>query len=111
MTTSTPMSLMGKTYVISDLTNASQQVTLRDDDINSSRIVIDNSLGTTSVFICSGTTSQTAVYPTSNSVPSMGRVVGAGTVQTWAKDTTHKFIAGIRESGTADVVIMVGSGE
>lgn len=106
-----PMALMGPTYIISDVTSASQQVTLRDDHVNTSSVIIDNSLGDTSVFVCSGSTTQTAVYPTSATVPTNGKVVGKGSIQTFTKDPTHRYIAAIRESGTADVAVMVGSGE
>lgn len=106
-----PMPLMSPVYVISDLTTTSQQATLSDAHVNTSRVIVDNSLGTTPCFVISGTSSQTAVYPTSATVPLLGQVVAAGSVQTYNKDSTHKYIAAIRESGTADVVITVGSGE
>lgn len=106
-----PMALNSPQYVISDVTSSSQQVTLVPGDINTSRLIVDNTAGTTPVFITSGVASTTAVFPTSASVPLGGAVVGAGTVQTYTKDTTHKYIAAIRETGTADVFIKVGSGE
>lgn len=106
-----PIALNSPQYVLSDVTNASQQVTLTPQDVNTSRVIVDNSLGATPVFVTSGVTSTTAVYPTSATAPGFGAIVGALTVQTYTKDTTHKYIAAIRESGTADVGIKVGSGE
>lgn len=105
-------SLMGNTYIISDVTSASQQAILTESDAqNECNVIIDNTLGTTSVFVTSGLSSTTAVYPASASVPLRGRVVGAGTVQSWAKPKSHKYIAAIRESGTADVAVMLSTGE
>lgn len=106
-----PIALLSPQYVISDLTSTSQQVTLTDNDVNTSRVIVDNSLGTTSAFVTSGADSTTAVYPTSATVPSNGAIVGAGTVQTFTKNPTHRYIAAIRESGTADLPIKVGTGE
>ena len=108
----TPAGLNSPQYVISDLTSASQQVTIEAQfQDRCSRIIIDNSLGTTSAFVVSGETSQTAVYPTSNTAASLGAIVGAGTVQTYAFNPKHKFVAAIRESGTADLPIKLATGE
>lgn len=107
----TVMKLMSNSYTISDVTSASQSATLVDYDVPATSIIIDNSAGTTPVFITSGANAVTAVFPTSSSDPEAGKVVAAGTVQTYGKDPSHKYIAAIRESGTADVYISVGSGE
>lgn len=106
------MLLTSNTYVISDLTTVSKQAVLVDADMKYSGMVIDNSLGSTPVFVTSGTESSlTAIYPTSATEPKRGKVVAAGSIQTFMKDAGHKYIAAIRESGTADVVISTGSGE
>lgn len=106
-----PASLNSPQYVISDLTSSSQQVTIEAQyHGRCSRIIIDNSLGTTSAFVVSGETSQTAVYPTSNTAALNGSIVGAGTVQTYGFNPKHKFIAAIRESGTADLPIKLATG-
>lgn len=106
-----PMALLSPQYVISDLTSTSQQVTIEDQYINTSRVIVDNSLGTTPAFVTSGVSSTTAVYPTSATAASLGKIVAAGQVMTWAKNPTHKYIAAIRESGTADLGVTVGGGE
>lgn len=106
-----PMALNSKTYILTNVTTTSQQVTLNDTDISTSSIIIDNTLGTTPVFITSGVNSTTAVYPTSATVGSEGAIIGAGMKETYRKDTTHKYIAAIRSSGSGDVAIKVGTGE
>lgn len=106
-----PISLNSPQYVISDLTSASQQITIESNYQNRfSRILVDNSLSTTPAFVVSGTTSQTAVYPTSNTAALLGAVVGGGSIQSFAFDPSHKFVAAIRETGTADLAIKFGTG-
>ena len=112
MTAATPAGLNSPQYVISDLTSVSQQVTIESQfQDRCSRIIVDNSLGTTSAFVVSGETSQTAVYPTSATAAALGAVVGAGSIQTYAFNPKHKFVAAIRETGTADLPIKFATGE
>lgn len=107
-----PASLNSPQYVISDLTSTSQQVTVEDQYLGKfCRVIVDNSLGTTPAFVVSGTSSQTAVYPTSNTVALAGSIVAAGTVQPYNIPPAHKYIAAIRESGTADLGIKLATGE
>lgn len=106
------MSLNSPVYVISDLTTTSQQITIEPQYLNeSSSIIIDNSLGNTPAAVVSGATAQTAVYPTSSSSAFSGAVVAAGSVQTFTFNPKHVYIAAIRETGTADLVIKLGDGE
>lgn len=108
----TPAGLNSPQYVVSDLTSVSQQVTIEAQyQGRCSRIIVDNTLGTTGAFVVSGKAAQTAVYPTSATVASLGSIVGPGTVQSWTFDSTHNFIAAIRESGTADLPIKLATGE
>lgn len=106
-----PISLLSDQYVLSNLTTSSAQVTLDPTDINTSFVIIDNTMGTTPVFVTSGATSTTTVFPTSATVGSQGKIVGPGTVQTYTKNPSHQFIAAIRQSGTADLYITVGTGQ
>lgn len=107
-----PASLNSPQYVISDLTSASQQVTVEDQYLGKfCRVIVDNSLGSTPAFVQSGTATQTAVYPTSATAASAGAIVAAGSVQTYNINPTHKYIAAIRESGTADLGIKLATGE
>ena len=106
-----PISLLSGQYVLSSLSTSSAQVTLDPNDINTSFVVIDNTMGSTPVFVTSGTSSTTAVFPSSATVGSAGKVVGPGTVQIYTKNPAHQYIAAIRQSGTADLYITVGSGQ
>lgn len=106
-----PISLLSDQYVLSSLTTSSASVTLDPTDVNTSFIVIDNTMGATPVFVTSGATAVTAVFPTSATVGSQGKIVGPGTVQTYTKNPSHQFIAAIRQTGTADLYITVGSGQ
>ncbi len=105
------MAIDSPQFTIADLTTASQQVILPDDVVNLTRVIIDNTEGSTAAYVTTGATSQTAVFPTSLTVPSYGTVVGAGTVQTYTCHTTDKYFAAIRQSGTANLYVKLGSGE
>lgn len=99
-------------YIISDLTSTSQQVTIEQVYFGKYKgIIVDNTLGATPAFIVTGKASTTAVYPTSASEASLGKVVGAGTTQTYRIGTDVTNIAAIRETGTADLAIMLTTGE
>lgn len=107
-----PASLNSPQYVISGLTNASQEVVVEDQYLGKfCRVIVDNSLASTPAFVISGETTQTAVYPTSKTVASAGSIVAAGSVQPYNINPTHKYIAAIRESGTAYLGIKLATGE
>lgn len=105
------MALDSAQYAIPSLTTASQQVVLQQDNVGLTRVIIDNTAGSTPVYVTASNASATAVFPTSLTVPSYGTVVGAGTVQTYMVKPTDKFFAAIRQSGTADLYMTFGSGE
>ena len=106
-----PISLLSEQYTLTSLSTASATVTLDPSDINTSFVIVDNTSGSTPVFVTSGFTSPTAVFPTSATILLQGKVIGAGTVQTYTKNPTHQYISAIRKSGTADLYITVGSGQ
>lgn len=106
-----PMALGSETYILAALANTSAAVTLTAPSTANKNVILTN-LGTTSVFVTSGVTSPTAVYPTSASVPVAGQVLGPGVMTSFSKPVGHAFIAAIRPSATAgDLVITVGEGE
>lgn len=106
-----PADLNTPQYVLANLSTTSARVTLIATDINNSRVIIDNTAGSTPVFVQSSVAGQTAVFPSSATAPSYGKVVGAGTVQTFRKSPQHAYIDAIRESGTASLYITVCTGE
>jgi len=106
-----PIALNSPQYVLSSLTNSSQQVILQENLGNLTRIVVDNTEGSTPAYVTASASSTTAVFPTSATVGSMGSVVGAGTVQTYMIKPTDRYFAAIRSSGTANLYLMFGSGE
>lgn len=103
------MNLNSPTYVLS-ATTSSSSVTLTPQDTNASSVVVTNT-GSVPVFLVSGTSAPTAVYPTSATVPLNGKVIGAGVTATFTKNTGDGYISGITSSGTATVAISVGAGE
>lgn len=112
MSADIPSDLMTPQYVISDLTSTSQQVTIEDLYMRKfDRLIIDNSLGATPAFVIYSKSSATAVYPTSASAALLGKVIAAGSVQTFSFNPDAKYIAAIRESGTADLCISLTTGE
>lgn len=105
----TAMNLNTSTYVLS-ATTSSSSVTLTNQDSNQSSLIIYNA-GSVPVFLVSGVTAPTAVFPTSATVPINGTVIGPGAIMTMTKNTTDGFISGITASGTASVYICPGAGE
>lgn len=109
---SNPADINSAQYVLASLSTASAAVTIEEIYRNNySRVIVDNSAGSTPAFVVSGVTSPTAVFPTSATTAVIGSVVGAGTVQTFLKDPGHHFIAAIRASGTADLYIKLTQGD
>ena len=99
-------------YIISDLTTTSQEVVIEQANFGKySRIIVDNSLASSPAFITTGKASTTAIYPTSASTSTLGKVVAAGSVQTYRIGTDVTNIAAIRESGIGDLAIMLSTGE
>jgi hypothetical protein len=103
------MNLNANTYEAT-VGTSSVGFTLTYEDTPSAYIIIHNS-GTTPVFVLSGLTAPTAVFPTSATAPLDGAIIGAGSTQTYYKNLTHGFLAAIRGSGSGDIYITVGSGE
>lgn len=108
---SNPADINSAQYVLASLSTASAAVTVEEIYKSISRVIVDNTAGSSPVFVVSGRTSPTAVFPSSATVASVGSVVGAGTVQTYMKDPNHNFIAAIRQSGTADLYIKLTQGD
>ncbi len=106
-----PMSISSEVYFLNALANTSAAVTLTAASINNSNVLVYNK-GTTDVFVTSGITSPTAVYPSSATVPVLGQVIPPGQEMTYTKPIGHIYIAGIRpDATTGSVVITVGEGE
>lgn len=105
----TPMNLNSNTYAVSASTT-SAAATLKNEDWPLPRVVVFNN-SDQAAFVVSGDTSPTAVYPTSASVPVTGKVIAAGSTQTFYKQSGHKYIACILKSGTGEVIISCGTGE
>lgn len=103
------MNLNTPTYKLSGTTSSSS-VTLSPQDTLCSSLVIFNS-GTVPIFLVSGVTAPTAVYPTSATAPVNGKVVGPGVTATFTKNVGDGFISGITPSSTADTFISAGAGE
>lgn len=98
------------TYVI-DIDNTNKSATLIPQDINQSVLIIYNG-STNSVFVVSGKTAPTAVFPTSATDPLQGKVIPPGAVVSFTKNTDHGFISAIQAtSGTGNLYISVGAGE
>lgn len=106
-----PAELNSPQYVLSGLGTTSATVTLEEQYKNVSRVIIDNTAGSSPVFVTSGASAQTAVFPSSATVSSAGSIVGAGTVQTYRKNPNHGFISAIRQSGTGDLYVMIAQGD
>lgn len=106
-----PAALNSPQYVLSSLGATSATVTIEEQFKNITRVIVDNTMGSTPVFVTSGVSAPTAVFPSSATVSSAGSIVGPGTVQTYMKDPYHGFISAIRQSGTADLYIMLAQGD
>lgn len=105
----TAMNINTPTYTLS-ATSTSSAITFVDQDRNHASVNVYNS-GTVAVFIVSGVTQPTAVFPTSATAPLAGTVIAPGAVETISKNSDHVFISGITATGTASVYIQCGAGE
>lgn len=106
----TVMDLNSNCYVVA-VDNTSKAATLTAADILQTSWVIYNN-STLPVFVVSGVTQPTAVFPTSASVPVAGKVIGAGMMATFKKSNNHAFISAIQlAAGTGNLYISPGSGD
>lgn len=104
------MNLNTNTYVIA-IDNTSKTATLTPNDANQSSLILSNG-STTAVFVVSGKTAPTAVFPTSATVPLQGKVILPGAIVTMSKNIGDGFISAIQASaGTGNLYISPGSGE
>lgn len=106
-----PQNINTPTYTLS-ATNASSAVsfTSLDTGIKDAKVIAYNS-GTVPVFIVTGVTQPTAVFPTSATVPLAGKVLAPGSVCTFVREDKHAFLSGITSTGSASVYISIGNGE
>lgn len=104
------MNLNSNTYTIA-IDNTSKSATLIPQDTNCTSLVIYNG-SDKAVFVVSGVTAPTAVFPTSATVPLQGKVIGPGVTTTFSKNQYHGFISAIQAvAGTGSLYIAVGSGQ
>lgn len=104
------MNLNTNTYVIA-IDNTNKTATLTAPDINTTSCVIYNG-STNPVFVVSGVTAPTAVFPTSATVPIQGKVIAPGATVSFTKRSREGFFSAIQgTSGTGNLYISVGSGE
>lgn len=106
-----PAALNSPQYALTSLSTSSVSIAVEEIYKNKSRIIIDNTMGTTPVFVVSAAGAVTAVFPASASVASIGAVVGPGTVQTYYKDPEHTVISAIRSTGSGDLYIKIAQGD
>ncbi len=106
-----PAALNSPQYVLTNLSTTSASVTIEEQFKNVTRVIIDNTMGTTPVFVTATASLTAAVFPSSATVSSAGSIVGPGTVQTYMKDPNHGFINAIRQSGSADLYVMIAQGD
>lgn len=104
------MNLNTNTYTIA-IDNTSKSATLTPQDTNTSTVLLYND-STNAVFVVSGVTAPTAVFPTSATAPLQGKVVGPKTTAAFTKNYTDGFISAIQASaGTGSLYISTGAGE
>lgn len=107
-----PMGIDGPTYALASSATSSY-VTLTPGDRNSSRIIITNITAYPVYVMCSDSSSSTAAFPTSATVPVNGKVIPSGSAMTYAKRTDEGYVHAI--SSTLDsgkyIYFSIGSGE
>jgi len=104
------MNINTNTYTIA-IDATSKSATLTQPDINTNSLVMYNA-STNPVFVVSGVTAPTAVFPTSATVPVQGKVIAPGATVTFTKNPLHGFISAIQASaGVGNLYISPGSGE
>lgn len=105
-----PQNINTPTYVLS-ATTASSSVTFTalDTGTKNANIVVYND-GLVPVFVVTGVTAPTAVFPTSATVPLNGKIIPPGIEATFSREDKHAYLSGITASGTASVYISIGAG-
>jgi len=97
------------TYVIA-VDNTSKNAAMAHDYGPATKAIFTN-LSNQAVFITSGHTAPTAVFPTSSTVPLKGKVIPASTVMTYDLPQGDMFISAIQlTSGTGNLYISIGEG-
>lgn len=105
---SRPQNINEDTYTIA-IDNASKAATLTGN-YGPNAVAIFTNLSDKAVFVVSGVTSPTAVFPTSASVPVQGKVIPAGAVMSFDLPQEHVFISAIQlVSGTGNLYISIGN--
>ena len=106
----TPQSLNSNTYTIA-VDATSKSATILDNEITVNNVLFYND-STNAVYVVSGLSSApTAVFPTSATVPVMGKVIAPKSTQVFTKPDNHKYISAIQASaGTGNLFFSVGAG-
>lgn len=107
-----PQNIDSNTYAVSS-SATSQYAVLIPSDRASSRVIITNVTSQPCYVLSSDSSSSTAAFPTSATIPVMGKVVPSGAVLTFSKSTSEGYIhvvSAAPDSGKY-VYISVGSGE
>lgn len=104
------MSVDSNTYVVDDVSTTSKHIKLTGDDKNTDSIIVDNTLGSTSLFFLTDKTVKTLVFPDQNAGAVKGKIVGPGCKESYSKENTHDYVMFVRAEGSADVSFSVGFG-
>lgn len=107
-----PQNINTNTYAVSS-SATSQYVTLVPLDRASSRVIITNVTNYPCYVLSSDSSSSTAAFPTSATVPVAGKTVPSGAVLTFSKSTSEGYIHVVSSAADAGkyIYISVGSGE
>lgn len=105
------MPLNTNTYVIA-IDNTSKKATLLGTDVDYPNLEITNG-STTAVFVVtSGSSSFTAVFPTSATNPLPGKFISPGATVTFGKNPTDQYVYAVQAtSGTGNLYLSPGFGQ
>lgn len=98
------------TYIIVDVNETSKSITFSKVYKNKPKAIIANLSDKPTYVIAGIGSAPTAVYPTSASIPVLGKVVPAGAVLTYELSEQHTHISAIQKAtdGVGDLVISIG---
>lgn len=108
------MNIASPSYVITNASEATaRSITITEADKTASNCVIYNAT-TSNAWVVAGSSSVTAVFPTSATEPSYGCLVGPGMMASWQKNPEHLYFSVILDTASAGktlVSIKLGAGE
>ncbi len=104
--------LNSDTFTIETLNATSQSIDFSTQNYPEPVNAVIYNASNQDVFVVAGSAQPTAVFPTSSSTPSAGKVVGAGATVVYQLNSSDNFISAIQKvAGAGGLYVSFGEGE